>query len=74
VKQPDNEKERLNKQKEQNVSDLLRREYNKLGDISFHEVGVLFVFILTVLLWLFRDPRFMPGIQYYLQWQLLICH
>lgn len=29
--------------------------------MSFHEIGVGFVFFTTVMLWLFRDPRFMPG-------------
>lgn len=27
----------------------------------FHEAGVLFLFILLVLLFFFRDPKFMPG-------------
>jgi sodium-dependent dicarboxylate transporter 2/3/5 len=29
--------------------------------MSFHEIGVALVFLTTVLLWLFRDPRFIPG-------------
>ncbi len=29
--------------------------------MTFHEKGVAVVFLTTVLLWLFRDPRFMPG-------------
>jgi sodium-dependent dicarboxylate transporter 2/3/5 len=58
---PNNEETAINDAKEASVSKLLRREYNKLGSISFHEFGVLMVFILTVMLWLFRDPRFMRG-------------
>ncbi len=43
------------------IGQLLNSEYDKLGPMSFHEIGVALVFLTTVLLWLFRDPRFIPG-------------
>lgn len=47
--------------RERKVGHLLLTEYRKLGQMTFHEIGVAFVFFTTVMLWLFRDPRFMPG-------------
>ncbi|XP_067935349.1 Na(+)/citrate cotransporter-like isoform X1 [Watersipora subatra] len=40
---------------------VLRREYNKLGKTSFPEIVLIIFFGILVLLWLFRDPKFMPG-------------
>ena len=39
---------------------LLNR-YEELGPMSFHESMVLFLFIVLVLLWFLREPRFIPG-------------
>jgi len=44
-----------------NVSKMLRDKYNALGPMSFHELAVFVLFLMVVCLWLFRDPRFMPG-------------
>ncbi|KAK3731052.1 hypothetical protein QZH41_019211, partial [Actinostola sp. cb2023] len=40
---------------------VLQQQYSALGPMSFAEKGVLVHFILLALLWLFRDPKFMPG-------------
>ncbi|XP_062328865.1 solute carrier family 13 member 2-like [Osmerus eperlanus] len=40
---------------------LVKKEYKKLGSMSFAEVSVLVLFVLLVLLWLTREPGFMPG-------------
>ncbi|XP_064460299.1 Na(+)/citrate cotransporter-like [Ornithodoros turicata] len=39
----------------------IRRQYNDLGNISFHEIMVLVIFAATVLLWFFRHPHIMQG-------------
>lgn len=39
-------------------------ENGKLGSITSHEAGVLFVFALVVFLWLLRDPQMFPGWDY----------
>ncbi|KAK3082623.1 hypothetical protein FSP39_000649 [Pinctada imbricata] len=44
-----------------NVSGHLRREYNKLGSITFAEGVVLVDFIILALLWITRKPEFVPG-------------
>lgn len=43
------------------VEKLLLEKYRGLGPMSFHEIAVLILFIFVVLLWLFRQPRFMDG-------------
>ncbi|KAL7645307.1 UNVERIFIED_CONTAM: hypothetical protein RMT77_003693 [Armadillidium vulgare] len=48
-------------EKKERVKRLLRQQYNDLGIITFHEKTVLTIFISLVLLWLFREPGFIPG-------------
>ncbi|CAH1800554.1 unnamed protein product [Owenia fusiformis] len=43
------------------VLKVLRREYEKLGPWSFAEVMILIHFVALALLWLLRDPQFIPG-------------
>lgn len=45
----------------QNVAALLRRKLDELGTMSFHEKAVSVLIMIAVLLWLFRDPRVVPG-------------
>lgn len=45
----------------QNVAKLLRRKLDELGETSFHEIVVIVLITVAVLLWLFRDPRVIPG-------------
>lgn len=40
---------------------VIRDEYLRLGPMSYAEMNVLALFILMVVLWLTRDPRFMNG-------------
>ncbi|XP_051847461.1 Na(+)/citrate cotransporter isoform X2 [Antechinus flavipes] len=42
---------------------LLKEEYQKLGPPSYGEINVFIAFLFLILLWLFRDPGFMPGWQ-----------
>ncbi|CAI8047247.1 Solute carrier family 13 member 3 [Geodia barretti] len=40
---------------------VIREQYRLLGRIKYAEVVVLGLFVLLALLWLFREPRFIPG-------------
>uniref|UniRef100_T1J6D4 Citrate transporter-like domain-containing protein n=1 Tax=Strigamia maritima TaxID=126957 RepID=T1J6D4_STRMM len=48
-------------QKAKAVRQLIEKKYEELGPMSFHEFEVLSLFIALVLLWVFRDPGFIPG-------------
>lgn len=39
----------------------IRNHYKKLGSITFNEIAVMSLFTLLILLWFFKDPKFMPG-------------
>ena len=39
----------------------IRKQCQELGSITFYEISVMFLFILLILLWFFKDPKFMPG-------------
>ncbi|XP_064082052.1 Na(+)/citrate cotransporter-like isoform X5 [Macrobrachium nipponense] len=43
------------------VRKLIRQKYKELGPMTHHEATVLTLFIILVLLWLFRAPEFVPG-------------
>ena len=47
--------------KAKRVRRILRTKYDDLGPINLHEGSVLVLFVSLVLLWFFRDPKFMPG-------------
>lgn len=47
------------------VRTLLERKYRDLGSITFHEAVVMTLFIMLVLLWLFRAPEFVKGWSYW---------
>lgn len=43
------------------IRDMLLKKYQELGAITFHEITVLVLFVILISLWMFRDPKFMPG-------------
>jgi hypothetical protein len=43
------------------VRDALRKHYENLGSMKFHEAAVLSLFVTLVLLWFFREPEFITG-------------
>lgn len=45
----------------QQVKAHLKEEYEKLGPVTAHEIGVGTIFFCVVLLWIFRDPQIFPG-------------
>lgn len=48
-------------EKEKEAYEVIRDEHQRLGPMSYAEVSVLALFILLVVLWFTRDPRFMDG-------------
>ena len=50
-----------NKHCDKEAMKLVKQEYKNLGSMSFAEVSVLVLFVLLVLLWVTREPGFMPG-------------
>ncbi|KAH8039858.1 hypothetical protein HPB51_009114 [Rhipicephalus microplus] len=51
----------LDKESSSSAMQAIRRNYEALGPIRFHEVAVSLLFTLLVFLWLFRDPMFARG-------------
>lgn len=43
------------------VKNLIRTKYQELGPTSFNEKTILFLFPVLVMLWMFRDPKFIAG-------------
>ncbi|XP_023125238.1 solute carrier family 13 member 5a [Amphiprion ocellaris] len=48
-------------EKERAAYEVIREEHCRLGRMSYGEMSVLALFILMVVLWFTRDPRFMDG-------------
>uniref|UniRef100_A0A915B8K1 Solute carrier family 13 member 5 n=2 Tax=Parascaris TaxID=6254 RepID=A0A915B8K1_PARUN len=46
---------------ESRVGRMLRKKYEKLGPLKFDERLVLALFVALVFLWLFREPKIIPG-------------
>ncbi|CAG2114450.1 unnamed protein product [Medioppia subpectinata] len=49
------------KEKRLVLRNIIRKKYEKLGPITFHEFAVLAVFVVMILLYFFHDPQFMTG-------------
>ncbi|XP_066927494.1 Na(+)/citrate cotransporter-like isoform X2 [Clytia hemisphaerica] len=41
--------------------DVMKKQYDDLGPVTYAEITVLINFLMLVLLWFFREPKFMPG-------------
>nr|XP_057944002.1 Na(+)/citrate cotransporter-like [Doryrhamphus excisus] len=48
-------------EKERAAYEVIKDEHHRLGRMSYGEVNVLVLFVLMVVLWFTRDPRFMEG-------------
>uniref|UniRef100_A0A8C4DN10 Solute carrier family 13 member 5a n=1 Tax=Dicentrarchus labrax TaxID=13489 RepID=A0A8C4DN10_DICLA len=48
-------------EKERAAYEVIREEHQRLGPMSYAEISVLALFILMVMLWFTRDPRFVDG-------------
>lgn len=60
-KKNNSEDRMLSAENQNNVQKMLESKYKSLGSMSFHEVAVAILFFIAVMLWLFREPKFMPG-------------
>lgn len=45
----------------ESIRKIISKRYDDLGAISSHEAQVLILFLILVFLWIFRDPKFIPG-------------
>lgn len=57
----DAKKIRIGKQGEAVAKKLLRQKLEEMGPMSFHEIMVGLMFLLSVALWFFRKPQFITG-------------
>lgn len=51
----------MSSENQRGVQKMLEEKYRALGSMSFHESAVAALFLCAVGLWLFREPKFMPG-------------
>lgn len=51
----------LGKEGEEIARQVIVKKYNELGPITIHEISVALLFILSMLLFFFRDPGFISG-------------
>ncbi|XP_071481195.1 Na(+)/citrate cotransporter-like [Diadema antillarum] len=51
----------IGKAQEERAKAVIRKSYAELGPMSFAEWAILFHFVVLVLLWLTRDPKFVSG-------------
>lgn len=56
-----NAKGHLSIEEAKSMKRMISRKFKELGKMSYQEGTVLILFILLVLLWMFRAPEFMPG-------------
>jgi hypothetical protein len=49
------------------VKKMIRKKFNDLGPVTFHEAAVLVLFLICVMLWFFRDPGFVPGWAHFIE-------
>ncbi|XP_067138137.1 solute carrier family 13 member 2-like [Centruroides vittatus] len=50
-----------NEEEKSVIEKVIKNKYQELGTISNHEVTILIIYILLILTWFFRDPRFIDG-------------
>ncbi|XP_054707647.1 Na(+)/citrate cotransporter-like isoform X3 [Uloborus diversus] len=46
---------------ESKIKDIISKRYSDLGSLTSHEAQVLVLFVILVILWVFRDPKFITG-------------
>ncbi|XP_050502639.1 protein I'm not dead yet isoform X2 [Diabrotica virgifera virgifera] len=57
----DAKKIRVGQQGEAVAKKLINHQLEQLGPMSFHEKGIGLCFLLSIILWFFRKPQFVPG-------------
>ncbi|XP_035228069.1 solute carrier family 13 member 5-like [Stegodyphus dumicola] len=43
------------------IKTIISKRYAKLGPMTCHQIEVLTLFLILVILWILRDPKFIPG-------------
>lgn len=43
------------------IKSSIRNQYRELGPITFYEKSIMFLFGLLIVLWVSKDPQFIPG-------------
>lgn len=46
---------------DENVNKMMRQKYHDLPSMTFAEVSVLICFCVLLFMWVFRDPKVIPG-------------
>ena len=54
-------KEKLQIGDKSKIKKILKKKYQELGPITFHQVAIFINFMILIALWFFRDPQFIPG-------------
>ena len=54
-------KSKSTKEKTAKVREIIHTRFKEQGPLTFHQIGVLVIFVGVVILWFFRKPEFMPG-------------
>ncbi|GBM99451.1 Sodium-dependent low-affinity dicarboxylate transporter 1 [Araneus ventricosus] len=50
-----------NDESKDEIYGIISKRYDRLGSVSSHEASVMVLFSLLIILWIFRDPKFIPG-------------
>ncbi|GBN52481.1 Solute carrier family 13 member 5, partial [Araneus ventricosus] len=50
-----------NDESKDEIYGIISKRYDRLGTVSSHEASVMVLFSLLIILWIFRDPKFIPG-------------
>jgi sodium-dependent dicarboxylate transporter 2/3/5 len=60
-KRDKNDEKKSENEEDVSANAVIRREYVRLGTMTFAEASVMVAFIVLAMLWLFKAPGFMPG-------------
>ncbi len=61
--QADDERRKQERALSKEIRQILQKEYDGMGPVTFHQVSVFFLFLLLVVLWCSRDPGWASGIK-----------
>ncbi|XP_055935975.1 Na(+)/citrate cotransporter-like isoform X2 [Argiope bruennichi] len=54
-------KMKQNDESKDEIYGIISKRYGQLGTLTSHEISVIVLFSLLIALWIFRDPKFIPG-------------
>jgi len=50
---------------EKGIARAIADEYRALGELTFQEAAIIILFLILVILWVFKDPQVFPGWDYF---------